>query len=141
MWMSWKRMSGVLRNRRRKKMTQGKVFKSVVKSTMIHGSETWLMKKAMEKKLIVTEMQTLRWMMGKTRTGRMQNDTIRKMAGVVASKKAQERQIYWFEYLRREESRVVWRIHDLQIEGRRFSEELKRWWRDCIGKGMKVKRI
>lgn len=64
-------------------------FVNVARPAMIYGNESWLMKKALEKKLNVAEM----WMMGKQRD-RMQNDAIQKMAGVVeASRKAQERTI------------------------------------------------
>ena len=38
-----------------------KVYRTVVRPTLVYGAETWALKKAYEKKSEVAEMQMLRW--------------------------------------------------------------------------------
>jgi glucose/arabinose dehydrogenase len=129
-WMNWKKMTGVLCDRRIRKEIKGKVFKSVVRPAMIYGSETWPVKKAHEKRLEVAEMRMLRWTLGKTRRDRIRNDTIREMAGVIEiSRKVQEGRLQWFGHvMRREEDHVVRRVSSMQVEGRRGRGRTV-WWR------------
>ena len=55
-----KRVSGVLCDRRIINLrVQKKVYKAVVRPTMMYGAETWAVKKAQEKKLDVAEMRML----------------------------------------------------------------------------------
>ena len=51
--------------------------KTAVRPAMMYGAETWVMKKAQEKKLDVAEMKMLRWMGGVTKVDRIRNEKIR----------------------------------------------------------------
>ena len=64
-WKNWKRVSGILCDRRISLRVKGKVYKTVVRPVMMYGAETWAVKKAKkldvaEKKLDVAEMRMLR---------------------------------------------------------------------------------
>ena len=61
-WKNWKRVSGILCDRRICLRVKRKVYKTVVTLAMMYGAETWAVKKAQEKKL--TEVP------GKRRKGR-----------------------------------------------------------------------
>ena len=61
-WKNWKRVSGILCDRRISFRVKGKVYKTVVRPAMMYGAETWAVKKAHEKKLDVAEMRMLRWL-------------------------------------------------------------------------------
>ena len=76
-WKNWKRISGILCDRRISFRVKGKVFKTVVRLAMVYGAETWAMKKEQEKKLDVAEMRILRWMSGVTKLDRIRNERIR----------------------------------------------------------------
>ena len=76
-WKNWKRISGILCDRRIRFRVKGKVYKTVVRLAMMYGAETWAMKKAQEKKLEVAEMRMLRWMSGVTKLDRIRNERIR----------------------------------------------------------------
>ena len=45
-WKNWKRISGILCDRRISFRVKGKVYKTVVRLAMMYGAETWAMKKA-----------------------------------------------------------------------------------------------
>ena len=49
-WKNWKRISGILCDRRTSLRVKGKVYKTVVRPAMMYGAETWAVKKAHEKK-------------------------------------------------------------------------------------------
>ena len=66
-WKNWKRISGILCDRRISFRVKGKIYNRVVRLALVYSAETWAMKKAREKKLDVAEMRMLRWMSGVTK--------------------------------------------------------------------------
>ena len=56
-WKNWKRVAGVLCDRRMNVNIKGKVYRTVLRPTLMYGAETWALKKAHEKKLEVAEMR------------------------------------------------------------------------------------
>ena len=94
-WKNWKRVSGILCDRKISLRVKGKVYKMVVRPAMMYGAETWAVKKAQEKKLNVAEMRMLRWMSGVTKLDRIRNERIRGTTRVgEISKKVQESRLY-----------------------------------------------
>ena len=63
---NWKRVSGIVCDRRISLRVKGKVYKTVVRPAMMYGAETWAVKEAQENKLDVAEMRMLKWMSGVT---------------------------------------------------------------------------
>ena len=49
-WKNWKRISGILCDRRISLRVKGKLYKTVRRPAMMYGAETWAVKKAQEKK-------------------------------------------------------------------------------------------
>ena len=64
-WNNWKRVSGMLCERRMNVKIKGKLSITLVRPAL-YGAETWALKKAQEKKLEVAEMRMLRWICGVT---------------------------------------------------------------------------
>ena len=60
-WKNWKRVSGVLCDRKMNVKIKGKVHITVVRPVLMYGAETWALKKEQEMKLEVAEMRMLRW--------------------------------------------------------------------------------
>ena len=103
-WKNWKRISGILCDRRISLRVKGKVYKKVVGPAMMYGAETWAVKKAHEKKLDVAEMRMLRWMSGVTKMDRIRNERIRGTTKVGdISKKVQESRLKWYGHVSRRE--------------------------------------
>ena len=93
---NWKRISGILCDRRIRLRVKGKVYKTVVRPAMMYGAETCAAKKAQEKKLDVAEIRMLRWMNGVTKLDRIKNERIRGTTKVgEISKKVQESRLMW----------------------------------------------
>jgi len=51
-----------LTNKDRSLIERGRLYSSCVRSSMLHGSETWLVRKEKEVALQWTEMRMVRWM-------------------------------------------------------------------------------
>ena len=74
---NWKRVSGILCDRRIRVRVKGKIYKTVARPAMMYGAETWAVKKAQEKKFDVAEMRMLRLVSGVTKLNRIRNERIR----------------------------------------------------------------
>ena len=118
-WKNWKRVSGVLCDRRMNMKIKGKVYRTVVRPALMYGAETWALKKAQENKLEVAEMRMLRWMCGVTKLDKIRNERIRGTTKVgEITKKVQERRLKWYGYVMRREEHYVGRRAMVMKEGR-----------------------
>ena len=68
---NWKRVSGVLCDRRMNVNIKGNVYRILVRPALVYEAEPWALKKAQENKLEVAEIRMLRWMCGVTMAGRV----------------------------------------------------------------------
>ena len=81
-WMKWKKLTGVLCDKKVPIKLKDKVYKTVIKPTMAHGAECWAVRKKDENRFHVAEMRMLRWIWGKTRKDQVRNKTIQEDAKV-----------------------------------------------------------
>ena len=142
-WKNWKKVSGVLCDRRIGIKLKGKVYKTVVRPAMMYGAETWAIKKTEEKRMDVAEMRMLRWMCGVTRRDRIRNELIRGTTKVrEISDKIQESRLRWYGHImRRDEQYVGKRVMEMNIPGRRKRGRPRRRWMDCIKDDLREKRL
>ena len=133
-WQNWKRVSGILCDRRISLRVKGKVYKTVVRPAMMYGAETWAVKKAQEEKLDVAEMRKL---------DRIRNERIRGTTKVgEISKKVQESRLKWYGHvLRREDEYVGKRVMAMEVPGKRRRGRPKRRWLDSIGNDLSEREL
>ena len=117
----------------------GKVYRTVVRSALMYGAETWALKKAQENKLEVAEMR----MCGVTKLDKIRNERIRGTTKVgEITKKVQERRLKWYgQVMRREEHYVGRRAIEMKVHGRRNRERPKRRWLDKVDDDIKEKGL
>ncbi|KAL1448427.1 hypothetical protein WDU94_003661 [Cyamophila willieti] len=142
-WMNWKKMTGVLCDRRMNVRLKGKIHKTVVRPAMLYGAESWALKKVHEKKLEVAEMRMLRWSCGVTRLDRIRNEVIRnKLRVTEVTKKIQERRLQWYGHvMRRDEDYVGKIVNRMQVAGRRARGRPKKKWEHCVTKDLEEKGL
>jgi hypothetical protein len=70
-WMKWRKASGVLCDKRISIRLTCKFYRSVVRPTMLNGSECYTVDKGIEQSMSVVEMRMLRWMSEVIREGRI----------------------------------------------------------------------
>ena len=82
----------------------GKVYRTVVRSALMYGAETWALKTAQANKLEVAEIRMLRWMCGVTKLDKIRNERIRGTTKVgEITKKVQEMRFKWHGHVMRRE--------------------------------------
>ena len=77
---------------------KNKLYKIVIRPTLIHGSECWALHKAGQQRMHTTEMTILRRIHGKTRIDRIRNEKFRSDA--INTYVAQKR-LSWYGHVRR----------------------------------------
>ena len=81
-WNGWRRVSGVICDRRLPARVKGKVYSSVVRPALVYGLETVAVTKKQVKEVEVAEMKMLRFAMGVTRKDKIRNEYIRSTVKV-----------------------------------------------------------
>ena len=74
-WMSWRKVSGVLCERKLSAKVKVKMYKSVVRPTMLYGMETVAVTERQVGKMEVAELKMVRWALGVTRMDKIKTNT------------------------------------------------------------------
>ncbi|KAK3569607.1 hypothetical protein QTP86_002602 [Hemibagrus guttatus] len=103
-WNGWRKVSGVLCDRKISARIKGKVYRTVVRPAMLYGLETVSLRKRQESELEVAELKMLRFSLGVTRLDRIRNEYIRRTAHVGRlGDKVREARLKWFGHVQRRE--------------------------------------
>ncbi|KAK3515291.1 hypothetical protein QTP70_013489 [Hemibagrus guttatus] len=81
-WNGWRKVSGVLCDRKISARIKGKVYRTVERPAMLYGLETVSLRKRQESGLEEAELKMLRFSLGVTRLDRIRNEYIRGTAHV-----------------------------------------------------------
>ncbi|KAK3512437.1 hypothetical protein QTP70_009855 [Hemibagrus guttatus] len=139
-WNGWRKVSGVLCDRKISARIKGKVYRTVVRPAMLYGLETVSLRKRQESELEVAELKMLRFSLGVTRLDRIRNEYIRGTAHVGRlGDKVREARLRWFGHVQRRESEYIGgRMLDMELPGRRQRGRPKRRYVDGINEDMKL---
>ena len=111
--MSWRKVSGVLCNRKLSAKVKGKMYKSVVRPTILYGMET----------VAVTERQVgkMEVALGVTRKAKIRNEYVRGIAKIAKLEdKLRNARLHWYGHVkRREEDYVGKKMMEMEVPGRR----------------------
>ncbi|KAK3517462.1 hypothetical protein QTP70_012393 [Hemibagrus guttatus] len=103
-WNGWRKVWGVLCDRKISARIKGKVYRTVVRAAMLYGLETVSLRKRQESELEVAELKMLRFSLGVTRLDRIRNEYIRGTAHVGRlGDKVRETRLRWFGHVQRRE--------------------------------------
>ncbi|KAK3537270.1 hypothetical protein QTP70_007006 [Hemibagrus guttatus] len=138
-WNGWRKVSGVLCDRKISARIKGKVYRTVVRPAMLYGLETVSLRKRQESELEVAELKMLRFSLGVTRLDRIRNEYIRGTAHIGRlGDKVREARLRWFGHVQRRESEYIGRrMLDMELPGRRQRGRPKRRYMDVINEDKK----
>ncbi|KAK3542480.1 hypothetical protein QTP86_027733 [Hemibagrus guttatus] len=127
-WNGWRKVSGVLYDRKISARVKGKEYRTVLIPAMLYGLETVSLRKRQESELEVAELKMLRFSLGVTRLDRIRNEYIRGTAHVGRlGDKVREARLRWFGHVQRRESEYIGRrMLDMELPGRRQRGRPKR---------------
>ncbi|KAK3538840.1 hypothetical protein QTP86_015967 [Hemibagrus guttatus] len=139
-WNGWRKVSGVLCDRKISERIKGKVYRTVVRPAMLYGLETVSLRKRQESELEVAELKMLRFPLGVTRLDRIRNEYISGTAHVGRlGDKVREARLRWFGHVQRRESEYIGRrMLDMELPGRRQRGRPKKRYMDGINEDMKL---
>ena len=119
------------------------MYSSCVQSSMLHGSETWPVRKENEVALQRVEMRMVRWMCGvklqdgvpsKELRGRLSLDDIISVL--------QRNRLRWYGHvLRKEDNDWVKKCMEYEVEGARPRGRPKKTWRQIVEKDCKARGL
>ena len=131
-WNGWRRMSGVICDRRVPTRVKGKVYKGAVRPAMLYGLETVALTKRQEAEMKVAELKMLRCSLGVTRSGMSTSEgqhTVGKFG-----EKTREARLRWYGHLRRKYDGYIGMR--MELPGKRKRGRPKRRFMDVVKEGM-----
>ena len=131
-WNGWRRMSGVVCDRRVPAIVKGKVYKVAVRPAMLYGLETVALTKRQEAEMEVAELKMLRFSLGVTRMDKIRNEYIRRTSQV-GKFKTREARLRWHGHLRRKyDGYIGRRVLRMELPGQRKHGRPKRRLMDVV---------
>ena len=121
-WNRWRKVSGVIYDRRLQARVKGKVYSSVVRPAIVYGLETVAVTKKQVEEMEVTEMKMLSFAMGVTRQDKIRNEYIRGTGKVERlGMKMREGKLRWYGHVVRRDQEYVgrkkWSYREREKEG------------------------
>ena len=120
-WNSWRGLSGVICDKKIPVKLKNKLYKTVIRPTMIYGSEWWALHRAEQQRMHTTEMKMPIWIQGKTRKDRIRNEKFRSDAMVkpITTYVTQKCLSWYGHVMRREDTNVVKQATTMKVGGKR----------------------
>ena len=137
-WNGWRRVSGVICDRRLPARVKGKVYSSMVRPVMVYGLETVEVTKKQVKEIEVAEMKMLRFAMGVTRKDKIRNEHIRSTVKVERlGMKMRKGRLRWYRHvMRRDQGYVGKKMMEMELPGKRRRGRPKRRFLDVVKEDM-----
>ncbi|XP_051788839.1 uncharacterized protein LOC127529415 [Erpetoichthys calabaricus] len=139
-WNGWRRVTGVICDRRVSARVKGKVYKAVVRPAMLYGLKMMALTRKQETELEVAELKMLRFALGVTRMDRIRNQYIRRSAQVRRlGDKVRVVRLRWFGHVQRRDAEYIGRrILRIELPGKRKRGRPKRRFMDVVREDMQV---
>ena len=120
-WNGWRKVSGVVCDRRLPARLKGKVYSSVVRPAMVYGLETVAVTKKQVKEMEVAEMKMLRFAMGVTGKDKIRNEYIRSTVKVERlGMKMRDGRLRWYgQVMRRDQEYIGRKMIEMELPGKR----------------------
>ena len=136
-WNGWRKVSGVICDRRLPARVKGKVYSSVVKPTMVYGLETMAVTKKQVEEMEVAEIKMLRFAMGVTRKDKIKNQHIWSTIKVERLGMKMTYMKRWYGHImRRDQEHVGRKMMEMELLGKRKKGRPKRIFLDVVKKDM-----
>ena len=138
-WNEWRKVSGVICDKKLPARVKGKVYSSVVKPAMVYELETVAVTKKQVEKMEVAEMKMLRFAMGVKRKDKVRNEYIRGTVKIERiGMKMREARLRWYGHvMRRDQEYVERKIIEMELLGKRKRGRPKRRVLNLVMKDMR----
>ena len=137
-WNGWRRVTGVICDKRLPARVKGKLYSSGVRPAMVYGLETVAVTKKQVKEMEVAEMKMLRFAMGVMRKDKIRNEHIRSTVKVERlGMKMREGRMRWYGHvMRRDQEYIGRKMMEMKLLGKRKRGRPKRRFLDVVKEDM-----
>ena len=138
-WNRWRKVSGVICDKRLPARVKGKVYSTMVRPAMVYGLETVAVTKRQVEEMEVAEMKMLWFAMGVTRKDTIRNEYIRCTVKVERlGMKMMEGRLRWYGHVtRRDQDYVGKKMMEMELLGKRKRGRPKRRFLDVVKEDMR----
>ena len=133
-WNKFRQLVPLLTSRDISLIRRGRLYSNCVRSSMLHGSETWPVRKENEVALQRAEMRMVRWMCNVKVRDRFPSKELRERLGIIILILQQNRLRWYGHVVRKEGSDWVKKCMEYEVEGSRPRGRPKRTWRKLCKK-------
>jgi len=138
-WNRFRQLVGFLTTNDVPLKMRGKVYELCVRSCMLYGSETWVMKKENETKILRNENQMMRWLCRVKLMDRISSEELRRRLGLESIDVVmRRRRLRCFGHVERKEDSWVKHCMEMDISGNKPKGRPKKTWWECVQKDMKT---
>ena len=117
---------------------RGRLFSSNVRSSMLHGTETWPMTSAALHRLCRNDRAMIRWICGVKPSDDPSMDELHaKLVICDLAILVRERRLRWFGHVMRSNGEID-RVRSRPVPGRKGPGRPKKTWEDCVKQDLKV---
>jgi len=129
-WNKFRQLVPLLTSEDVSLIMRGRLYSSCVRSSMLHGSETWPVTKENEVAIQRAEMRMVRWMCGIKLKDRLPSKELRERVGIddIALVLQQNRLRWYGHVLRKEDDDWVKKCMEYEVQGPRPRGKPKRTW-------------
>ena len=117
---------------------RGRLFSSNVRSSMLHGTETWPMTSAALHRLCRNDRVMIRWICGVKPSDDPSMDELHAKLGICdLAILVRERRLRWFGHVMRSNGEIN-RVRSRPVPGRKGPGRPKKTWEECVKQDLKV---
>ena len=117
---------------------RGRLFSSNVRSSMLHGTETWPMTSAALHRLCRNDRAMIRWICGVKPSDDPSMDELHAKLGICdLAILVRERRLRWFGHVMRSNGEIN-RVRSRPVPGRKGPGRPKKTWEECVKQDFKV---
>ena len=117
---------------------RGRLFSSNVRSSMLHGTETWPMTSAALHRLCRNNRVMIRWICGVKPSDNPSMDELHAKLGICnLAILVRERRLRWFGHVMRSNGEIN-RVRSRPVPGRKGPGRPKKTWEECVKQDLKV---
>jgi len=142
-WNKFRQLVPLLTNKDVFLIMRGRLYNSCVPSRMLHGSETWPVRKENVVALQRAEMRIVRWMCGVKLKDRHPSKELRERLGVddIALVLQQNRLRWYGHVLRKDDDDCVKKCMEYEVQGPRPRGRQKRTWREVVREDCQARKL
>ena len=142
-WNKFRQLVPLLTNRDIPLIRRGRQYSSCVRSSMLHGSETWPVRRENEVTLQRAEMRMVKWMCNIEVNDRVPSKELTERLGIDdIILILQQNWLRWYEHvLQKEDTDWVKKCMEYEVEGYRPRGRPKRTWREVVQKDYQARNL